>query len=88
MFRVKKFLNPEDGTNNKSQNAGFQFSILTRRRVITQKDHFNTMNHGESSKFNKLCYKFKAIAFYLEKRGSRKSWEFANNILIAKKLST
>jgi hypothetical protein len=32
------------------------FLILTRRRVITQKeDNLNTVNHSESLKLNKLC---------------------------------
>ena len=48
---IGSFLNPDDGTKSKSRNVGFLF--LIRRRVITQKeDNFNTMNHGESLKFN------------------------------------
>ena len=47
------FINPEDGTNSKSWNIGFQF--LTRCWVITQKrSSFKTMNHGESLKLKNV----------------------------------
>ena len=44
---------PVSGKNLKTNVSGLTVCPIIRRRVITKKeDHFNTMNHGESLKFN------------------------------------